>query len=163
MPWCSGYPRYHPRIPRLLVLWGRFPFVRTGQPDHYRTSYFDNEIGFFQGLLLKNHLLPTHYLGFDWSRWIVLINSEILITKGRVWPVSSDKWKAPWVSSDIPKLFLFAPCTEQLFTPYISIYKPKISNLSTTFEDMRPNATFLNWILCWIHRVLQQFMCLLQN
>ena len=54
-----------------------------------------------------------------------------------------------WVPSDIPKLFLFAPCTEQLFTPYISIYKPKISNVSTTFEDMRPNATFfqLNFIL----------------
>ena len=30
-----------------------------------RTSYFDNEIGFFQGFLLKNHLLHTHYLGFD--------------------------------------------------------------------------------------------------
>ena len=88
MPWCSGYPRNHPRIPRLLVL---------------------------------------------------------------------------WVSSDIPKLFFFAPCTEQLFTPDISIYKPKMSNLSTTFEDMRPNTTFLNWILCWIHRVLQQFICLLQN
>ena len=76
---------------------GPFPFVRTGQPDHYRTSYFDNEIGFFQGFLLKNHLLPTHYLGFDWSSWIVLINSQILITKERAWPVSSDKWKAPLV------------------------------------------------------------------
>ena len=30
-----------------------------------RTSDFDNEIGFFQGFLLKNHLLPTHNLGFD--------------------------------------------------------------------------------------------------
>ena len=45
MPWFSGYPRYHSRIPRLLVL---------------------------------------------------------------------------WVSSDIPKLFLFAPCTEQLSAPHIS-------------------------------------------
>ena len=35
-----------------------------------------------------------HYLGFDWSGWIVLINSQILIMTGRVWPVSSDKWKA---------------------------------------------------------------------
>ena len=57
-----------------------------------RTSHFDNEIGFFQGLLLKTHLLLAHYLG---SGWIVLINSEILITTGRVRPVSSDKWKAP--------------------------------------------------------------------
>ena len=27
--------------------------------------------------------------------WIVLIKSEILIATGMVWPVSSDKWKAP--------------------------------------------------------------------
>ena len=44
-----------------FIYLGRFPFIRTGQPDHYRTSYFDNEIGFFQGFLLKNHLLPAHY------------------------------------------------------------------------------------------------------
>jgi len=30
-----------------------------------RTSHFDDEIGFFQGFLPKNHLLPVHYLGFD--------------------------------------------------------------------------------------------------
>ena len=30
---------------------------------------------------------------------VVLINSEILITVGRVWPVSSDKWKAPLVKN----------------------------------------------------------------
>ena len=77
-----------------LVL-GCFPFVRTSQLDHYRTSYFGNGIGFFQGFLLKNHLRPTYYLGFDRSSWIVLINSEILIMKERVLPVSSDKWKAP--------------------------------------------------------------------
>ena len=29
-----------------------------------RTSHFHNEIGFFQGFLSKNHLLPD-YLGFD--------------------------------------------------------------------------------------------------
>ena len=44
---------------------GRFPFVRTGWPDHCRTSHFDNEISFFQGLLLKNHLFLALYLGFD--------------------------------------------------------------------------------------------------
>ena len=27
----------------------------------------DNEIGFFQEFLLKNHLLRAYYLGFDWS------------------------------------------------------------------------------------------------
>ena len=85
------------------IVLGHFPFVRTGQPvDHYQTGYFDNEIGFFQGFLLKNHLLPAHYLGFDWSSWIVLINSESLITKGRVWPVSSDKWKVPLKNKNGP-------------------------------------------------------------
>ena len=66
---------------------GRFPFVTTGRPDHCRTSHFNREIGFFRGFLLKNYLLPAHCLGFDWSGWIVLINSEILITTGMVWPV----------------------------------------------------------------------------
>ena len=61
---------------------GRSPFVRTGRPDHCPTNHFDNEIGFFQGFLLKNHLLPAHYLGFDWSGFIVLIKSEILICDG---------------------------------------------------------------------------------
>jgi len=41
---------------------GRFTSVRTGRPDHCRTSHFDNEIGVFQGLLLKNHLFLAHYL-----------------------------------------------------------------------------------------------------
>ena len=36
---------------------GRSPFVRTGWPDHCRTSQLANEIGFFQGFLLKNYLL----------------------------------------------------------------------------------------------------------
>ena len=44
---------------------------------------------------LKHHLLCACYLGFDWSDWIVLIKSGILIMTGIVWPVSSDKWKAP--------------------------------------------------------------------
>ena len=60
-----------------------------------RTSQLANEMGFLQRVLLKNHLLHAYYLGFDWSGWIVLIESEILITTGMVWPVSSGKWKAP--------------------------------------------------------------------
>ena len=40
---------------------GAFHLSELAGPDHYRTSYFDNEIGFFQGFLLKNHLLPAHY------------------------------------------------------------------------------------------------------
>ena len=50
---------------------------------------------FSKGFLVKNHLLRAYYLGCDWPGWIVLIRSEILITTGMVWPVSSDKWKAP--------------------------------------------------------------------
>ena len=45
----------------------------TGRPNHRRISHFDNEIGFFQGFLLKNHLLPALNLGFDLSGWRVLI------------------------------------------------------------------------------------------
>ena len=33
-------------MPINIVL-GHLPFVRTSQPDHYRTGYFDNEIGIF--------------------------------------------------------------------------------------------------------------------
>ena len=67
--------------------------VRTGMPDHGRTSHFHKAISFFQEFLLKNHLLCASYLGFDISGWIVLIKSESLLTTGMVWLVSSDKWK----------------------------------------------------------------------
>ena len=50
---------------------------------------------FSKGFLLKTHLLREYYLEFDWCSWIVLIKSEILITMGMIWRVSSDKWKAP--------------------------------------------------------------------
>ena len=40
----------------------RFPKVRTGRPDHNRTSHFDNEkCAFFQEFLLKHHLLRAYY------------------------------------------------------------------------------------------------------
>ena len=42
----------------------------------------------------KKHLLRAYYLGFDWSGWIVFTKSEILITTGTVWPVSSDKMES---------------------------------------------------------------------
>ena len=57
---------------------------------------------FFQEFLFKHHLLRARYLGFDWSDWIVLIKSEILIMTGMVWPGSSDKWKAPWEYVRLP-------------------------------------------------------------
>ena len=56
------------------------------------------KLAFSKGFFLKNHLLREYYLEFDWSSWIVLIKNEILIMTGMVWPVSSDKCKAPLVS-----------------------------------------------------------------
>ena len=44
---------------------------------------------------MKNDFLRAYYLGFDWSGWIALIKSKVVITKGMSWPGSSDKWKAP--------------------------------------------------------------------
>ena len=79
--------------------WGSFPKVRTSRLDHGRTSHSENEIGFFQEFLMQNDFLRAYYLGFDWSGWIALIKSKILIMKGMSWPGSSDKWKAPWVNS----------------------------------------------------------------
>ena len=52
----------------------------------------------FPRFFYENHLLRAYYLRFDWSGWIVLIKSEIPIATGIVWPVSSDKRKAPLVS-----------------------------------------------------------------
>ena len=75
-------------LKRKELLSGGFSFVRTGRPNHCWTSHFDNEIGFFQWFCWKTiSFLHTIILGFDWSDWIVLINSEILITTGRVWSV----------------------------------------------------------------------------
>ena len=44
----------------------------------------------------------------------MLIKSEILITMRMGWPVSSDKWKAPWVDWETRKLTLFP--IRQLFS-----------------------------------------------
>ena len=46
---------------------------------------------------MKKDFLRAYHLGFDWSGWIALIKSTILVTKGMTWPVSSDKWKEPLV------------------------------------------------------------------
>ena len=80
--------------------WSCFSFLLSKGAFHLselacRTSQLANETGFFQRVFLKNHLLRSHYLGFDWSGWIVLIKSEILITTGMVWSVSSGKWQGP--------------------------------------------------------------------
>ena len=57
----------------------------------WRTSHFDNQIGFFPEFCWTKQLFLAYYLGFDWSGWIDLIKNEILIITGMVWPVSSDK------------------------------------------------------------------------
>ena len=75
------------------------PKVRTSRPDLSRIGHFENEIGYFQQFLMKNDFLQAYSLGFDWSGWIALIKSKILITKGMSWPGSADKWKEPLVLS----------------------------------------------------------------
>ena len=55
---------------------------------------------------MKNHLLPAHYLGFDWSGCIVLIKNEILITTARIWPVN----QSPLASSNGSILEVWIPC-----------------------------------------------------
>ena len=80
----------------LNYIYGRFPFVRIGRPFHSPTSHFENEKRLFQEFLLKNVLLRAYYLGFDWFSWRVLIKRKpIIIAMEKVWPVNSDKWKAP--------------------------------------------------------------------
>ena len=46
---------------------------------------------YLEGLILG----ILQYSGFDLFGRIVLIKSEILVTTGMAWPVSSDKWKVP--------------------------------------------------------------------
>ena len=73
----------------------RFPFVRTGWPDHCWTSHLASEIGLFQRVFAKTPS-PSCELFRIWLIWLdSLITSEILIMTGKVWPVNSDKWKAP--------------------------------------------------------------------
>ena len=43
---------------------GRFPFDRTGRPDHCSFSQFENKIGLVQEFLLKDHLLRAYYSVF---------------------------------------------------------------------------------------------------
>ena len=74
---------------------GRFPFVRTGRPDHCPTSQFENEMAFSKSFCWKTISFGEYYSGFDWSGWRVLIKREIIIATRMVWSVSSDKWKAP--------------------------------------------------------------------
>ena len=115
---------------------GRFPFVRTGRLDHCPTSRFDNEIRFFQEFLLNNHFLGAYYLGFDWSGWRDLIGMEIRIALGMIWPVSSDKWRAPSVThfSEPVRPALSPMLTDMISDYFISIFVTSIHQ----------------WRLCWL-------------
>ena len=44
---------------------------------------------------MKTHLRRAYYLRFDWSGWIVLIKSEILVMTGMVRPVIMTNEKRP--------------------------------------------------------------------
>ena len=68
--------------------------------------------------------MHTYYLGFDWSGWIVLIKSEILIMMG-----NSDKWKGPRISG-APASFLRA--LVGLITFFFRLY---LRNQSATCSD----------------------------
>ena len=52
------------------VILGRF--VRTGQPDHGRTSHFENEIGFSLHVRCNKVSSPISYLGLPGTGLIVL-------------------------------------------------------------------------------------------
>ena len=61
-------------------------------------THFGNEIGFFQEVLRKNHLLCVKYLGFDWCGWLVLIKSQNSHYNGnglasQFWQIVSAIWK----------------------------------------------------------------------
>ena len=79
-----------------MIFLGRFPLVETDRPDQGWSSHFDNEIGFFQEIFAEKPS-PLWVVFRIWMIWldISLIQSDILVTTGIVWPVSSDKWKRP--------------------------------------------------------------------
>ena len=72
----------------------RFPFVGTGRPDQ---SVWNWKRLFLRVFAEKTTFFRAYYSGFNWSGWIVLIKSKILVTTERVCQICSDKWKAPLV------------------------------------------------------------------
>ena len=85
----------------------------------------------FREILQKTSLLG-YYLGFDWSGWIVLTKSEILITTGMVWPFSSDKWKPSserlsFIQNISPFLIASTPPTPPPPTPQLILHNLRLS------------------------------------
>ena len=73
------------RYLRALSIWQNWPAGPL--PDQSVSEW--NRL--FPRVFAEKPLLPVHYLGFDWSGWIVLIKSEIVITTGMIRLVSCDK------------------------------------------------------------------------
>ena len=75
---------------------GTFHLSELAGQDHCRTSQLTNEIGYFQRVFTENHILPLYIIFRIWLSWLDSFDkSRNRIIKGMVWPVSSDKWKAP--------------------------------------------------------------------
>ena len=116
----------------MVALLRDFPKIRTGRPDHGRTSHFENEIVFFQEFLPKNHLLCACYLGFDWSGWNFFFTGIKSVTTGMAWPVISDKWKAPLV---------FIVATSEILARLNNCWT-EIVLLAVTFSKIRRDIFF---------------------
>ena len=79
-------------------------------------------------------------LGFDWSGWIALIKSEILITTGMALPVGSDKWKAPLVSQN----------GQYYQNAQISSFHLKLFDFRK-YPTVATSTTYMVWILSRLH------------
>ena len=113
-----------------------------------RNSQLANEMGFFQRVLFKNHLLRAYCLGFDWSGWIVLIKSEILITTGMVWPVSSGKWKVPFSQHIVHALPRTAPRLKVGGQSQQKRRPGRKNKLPKSFWPVKAEANALAWSCC---------------
>ena len=113
-----------------------------------RNSQLANEMGFFQRVLLKNHLLRAYCSRFDWSGWIVLIKSEILITTGMVWPVSSGKWKVPFSQHIVHALPRTAPRLKVGGQRQQKRCPGRKNKLPKSFWPVKAEANALAWSCC---------------
>ena len=75
-----------------------------------------------------------------------MIKSEILITTGTVWPVSFDKWKAPYGAG-------YPPCMELLVTSLF--YSLQSSQVKRTLKVPLMNLLFEHYVsnLCHLRTV----------
>ena len=78
---------------------GRFPKVRSGRPDHGRTSHFYNEKGFLEEFLLENYFLRPYHKGLTDLAGYFLFSLRREWSFGQFWQMESTlslrKHKAP--------------------------------------------------------------------